>query len=265
MAEPLHEHLASLTPAIRAAHPLLLFSDFDGTLVPIKQHAADCYLDPTITTVLQTLDGLPETHVGVISGRSLKDLKPRVGLKELAYAGNHGLEIDGGTEFFHEPTAVGRQPELEEIVTGLEKVLNTVPNVWVEHKGVSASVHYRAVAEDAIPFVLETVQRITEIACQSGLFVLRPGKCVLEIRPTVNWHKGSAIRWLANRQIKIGDEPQIIFLGDDNTDEDAFAVLTEWTTIRVGPGTTKARYFVNDVNEVHGFLHWLLGIRHTSP
>jgi trehalose 6-phosphate phosphatase len=257
-ALPLQPHLNALADRIRSAHPLLFFTDFDGTLVPIKQNAAECFLRPDIAHLLDALQHCPHTRVGVVSGRSLADLRPRLTATNFVLAGNHGLEIDARDEQFHEPTAVERQPELEAIVHTLDAVLSTIPGVWVEHKGLSATVHYRGVPDDVIPFVRETVQRLTQVARQSGLFVVRDGKSVQEIRPAVNWHKGFAIRWLMTRWTTPDDHPHVIFIGDDTTDEDAFGLLPDDTTIRVGGNPTLARYHVDGVAEVHHFLRWLL-------
>ena len=82
---------------------------------------------------------------------------------------------------------------------------------------------------------------------------------VLEIRPAVDWHKGKAVDWLARQMSPICAEPLLIYLGDDDTDEDVFAAWPGAITVSVGENpNTLANYSVRDPNEVHAFLRWLL-------
>ena len=89
--------------------------------------------------------------------------------------------------------------------------------------------------------------------------MLRSGKMVLEIRPAVDWHKGKAVEWLTKKMSPICAEPLLIYLGDDDTDEDVFAAWPREITVCVGENpNTLANYSVRDPNEVHAFLRWLL-------
>ena len=88
------------------------------------------------------------------------------------------------------------------------------------------------------------------------MFRVNHGRKVLEILPRTAWHKGAAVQWILGQ---LGIEGMLaVYLGDDSTDEDAFAVLTDAITVRVGgPPETCARYRVPDPAAVYDFLHWL--------
>ena len=82
---------------------------------------------------------------------------------------------------------------------------------------------------------------------------------IIEIRPRVDWNKGTAVRWIQDRLQADGALPFII--GDDRTDEDAFDAIDDAVTIRVGPEeSTAARYCLPDQEAVGEMLHWLLGV-----
>ncbi len=93
----------------------------------------------------------PRFSVAIVSGRGLADLRTRVDLENLIYAGNHGLEISGPGVDFIEPAAVERLKSLGELSRHLRARLNHIPGVEVENKILSASVHYRRAASRHSP------------------------------------------------------------------------------------------------------------------
>ena len=114
----------------------------------------------------------------------------RVGLPELIYAGNHGLEIQGPGLDFVEPTAAALIDRLHELTTRLEESLERFPGSLVESKRLTASVHYRNVAPELWDELRQMVQDV--VANDADHFVLTSGNRVWEIRPRVDWHKGQA-------------------------------------------------------------------------
>ena len=256
MSRPLSDALPLLSAALRAGHPLLLFCDFDGTLVEINDTPFDVFPLPTVQAALARIAAHPQATVAIVSGRDLADLKPRVGVDGIAYAGNHGLEIHGAGFEFTEPTADSLRAALNEIVTQLADAVRTMPGAWVQFKGLTATVHHRQTPADAVPELTATVQRL--IAPYTDRFALKTGKMVLEVRPLVDWHKGHAVHWLTERFAIDHPEPIAVFLGDDVTDEDAFAMLPHGVTVLVGPPRpTAARYRVDQPTDVAAFLGWL--------
>ena len=128
----------------RADKVLLLF-DYDGTLTPIVQRPEDALLSGETRDLLQSAAALPKFVVGIVSGRGLEDLSKLANIPGLIHAGNHGMEIRGqGIEFTH-PGAVASRAILDRAEHILLEALGSVPGVIVEHKGLTLTVHYRAV------------------------------------------------------------------------------------------------------------------------
>ena len=191
-----------------------------------------------------------------MSGRSLADVAGRVGLPGLIYAGNHGLEIRGPGMAFVEPTAAATERRLHEVMESLQHRLSAVAGALVEPKGLTASVHYRNVAPEHRDELAAVVHQAVDT--DKTHLVLSSGHAVWEIRPRVAWHKGNAMVWTI-RQLGNSANRLTFFVGDDRTDEDAFASLPDGVTVKVGsPGVpTQARYLLADPDAVHSFLGWL--------
>ncbi|MBI3998016.1 MAG: bifunctional alpha,alpha-trehalose-phosphate synthase (UDP-forming)/trehalose-phosphatase [Armatimonadetes bacterium] len=244
--------------------------DFDGTLVPIADRPQDVVLTPAMRGRLARLSASPRCVAGVISGRALEDLRARVGLPDLLYAGNHGLELAGpGRTMVHRDAAVA-QDLIARVCARLRERLRDIEGVMIEDKGITATVHYRLVQRGEI----ERVQRevMEELAgTLPGRLITRQGKMALEIRPDLDWHKGKAARWLLAGVLgeEWEDRAAVIYAGDDSTDEDAFATLAPiGITIRVGPGSpvTAARYVVRDTDEMGRLLDALADwVQGTGP
>jgi trehalose-phosphatase len=252
---PLHlfDPLKDLAERIRSGRRVILFTDFDGTLVPICDKPLAVVAGDEVRMLLKSL--AKQGGVAVVSGRDLADLCPRVRVEGITYAGNHGLEIRGPGYEYRVPAAVDRVGELRAIVAELTHALSGVLSAWVQNKELTASVHYRQVEPTQVPQVFEIVERVT--APHREHFELRQGKMVLEVRPRVNWHKGEALKWLWT---KMEATPTTIgiYLGDDATDEDAFAALPDGVTVLVGsPRPSEARYRLTGPDEVIEFLRWL--------
>lgn len=261
----LANELDSLAPCLRKAQKLLFFSDFDGTLVPINNRPTACFLEPTVRLILSQLAEKDHTNAAIISGRELNDLRKRVNVSGISYAGNHGLEIEGPGFAFHEPQAVNMIKDLHELADRLERGLAGVPGAWVQDKGLSASVHFREVNPAQVPKLIQVVHDITTPSVEAKKIVLNSGRKVLEIRTAVNWHKGSAVSWLINKLSPKDNALLTIYFGDDNTDEDAFSVLPEGITVCVGKvHDTLAKYHVRDHLEVHAFMLYLLELRRSG-
>ena len=133
-----------------------------------------------------------------------------------------------------------------------------MPGALVEPKGLTTSVHYRNVSPEHRDDLARIVHEA--VATDAARFVLTAGHCVWEIRPRVRWHKGQASTGSsAISEIRRGR--LVFYLGDDRTDEDAFASLPDGVTVKVGsPGApTRARYRLPDPDSVQAFLVWLVG------
>jgi len=243
---------------------VLLALDFDGTLAEIVPDPADATLPESIFKLLEALNNQPRFTVAVVSGRSLVDLKERVRLPDVAYAGDHGLEISGPGFHHIPPEAEEFRTTVAEIGEALEAALEGIPGVIFEHKGLSMSIHYRLTPSGQRAAALRTIRRVTKPYLDRDAARVVKGKEVVNLLPPVDWHKGAALKWLINlldtmpRRVG-GILP--IYIGDDVTDEDAFkAVRESGFAVRVGrpKPTSAAPYYVKSTTEVEEVLQALL-------
>jgi trehalose-phosphatase len=202
---------------------------------------------------LEKLRDLPSVYLAVISGRSLEDLREKVGVLDIIYAGNHGLEIENPDGRHKKMFSSVRRRELKKITQNVQNSLKEIPGILFEEKGPILSVHYRNVPQrffDRIPQVLKK-----ELQQRRGRWKTASGKMVFEIRPNVEFHKGEAVREILKTFPSLGLLP--IYLGDDQTDEDAFRVLKgQGISVFVGPGgfSSEADFFLRNPDEVQEFL-----------
>jgi trehalose 6-phosphate phosphatase len=179
-----------------------LFLDVDGVLAPIVPRPEDARVPDETRAELRRLNQL-YALVACISGRAGDDAQRIVGIPELVYVGNHGLELDG---------------EAAEWGDRLQRLLADVGWPATENKQLTASLHYRdSEDENAALAVLQDVKARAE---REG-FVARFGRKVLEVLPPLEMHKGTAVRQLlAERSLS-----RALYAGDDTTDLDGFRAL----------------------------------------
>jgi trehalose 6-phosphate phosphatase len=253
MTRSLWEHRHEILARLAAAPAFLLALDFDGTLSPLVPAPDQAQLLPITRGALIALSQNPKLALAFISGRGLADLKARVGWKGPIYAGNHGLEISGPGFYFVKTEAEQQREALRRLSESLARALGHINGAEIEHKGLTTSVHYRRVA----PSEREEVRKLVAHAVTAHEdFHLKNGNMVFEIWPRVDWDKGKALSWIAAQLGNHGTN--VLYLGDDATDEDAFAALPEGITVKVGARqNTAAQFHLADHQEVQRFLLWL--------
>lgn len=257
----------SFSADIRSASHVLLLSDYDGTLTPIVSRPDEALLSPEVREKLRTLAGKPAFSVGIISGRSLSEARAMVGIEEIYYAGNHGLEIEGPGLKFISRAAVAAQTTIKDLVRQLSARLGGIKGVIIEDKGLSLSVHYRLVSSSEESQVAEIVHQITSPLLGEGKIRVTSGKKVWEVRPPIDWHKGKAVEAITEKikaLLKL-EQPVTIYMGDDTTDEDAFMILHRpqgWSIFVGGENaSSNADYFLNSTSEVEIFLTRLIELK----
>ena len=234
---------------------ILLLLDFDGTLSEIVPTPDAAVLRPGNARALDLLGTKPEYTVGIVSGRALEDVVVRVGLPDLVYAGNHGMEIEGPGFRYQHPDVSRVVPSWTEMATRLRLDLAGVPGTQVEDKRLTLTVHYR----QSPALHHEEIQSIVSAAADPGVadgrFRLTHAKAAIEVRPAVDWHKGRALEFIRSR-LSPGAYP--IYIGDDQTDEDAFtaAQIAGGCGIFVGPqaARTCARFRLDSPEAVSAAL-----------
>lgn len=245
---------------------LVAFLDFDGTLSGLVDDPDDAVL---ASGMAETLDDLARrATVAIVSGRGADDVRARVGRPDVWVAGSHGFEILSPSGERHErPEAAAAATALAEAATRLEQVLAAIDGVRVERKHLGLSVHDRMVDADHVD---EVRRAAAEEAARHPELRVTHGKRVTELRPDVDWHKGEAVRWLLGRCDPV-DQPVALYVGDDTTDEDAFAALgPEDLSVVVAAGgasdrPTVAQWRVTDPDEVRELLSRLASITGHGP
>ncbi|ELY37247.1 trehalose-phosphatase [Halalkalicoccus jeotgali] len=230
---------ARIRERVEAAEGLLLCTDFDGTLAPIETDPQAPEIVPENRRVLRALRDTAGVRVAVVSGRALADVRERVGIEGIAYAGNHGLELQRRDATAVHPIAAKHRGRIARIVEALKAALAGIEGAAVEDKSVTATVHYRKTPDERIRQVREAVETALE-RFGDGRVRRTGGKEIIELRPAVRWHKGMAVSLLAADHE--GWLP--IYIGDDTTDESAFRAVEDGLAIYVGSGETAAHYRV---------------------
>lgn len=239
-----------------------LFIDYDGTLTPIAEHPDKAVICQGMRNILRDLSTKPGCSIGIISGRSLKDIKSMVGLEGIIYVGNHGLEIEGPKIKFKSQISSRLASIIRNLKEELTDKLSGIKGIFVEDKNVTLSVHYRLATRSGYLSARKIIEEVIRPLSARNKIKVSYGKKVTEIRPPVQWNKGKVVAWLLARQTFIlGDYPIMpVYLGDDATDEDAFAMLkNKGLTIYIGrPKKSQARYYLKDTREVFEFLKKIL-------
>ncbi len=232
---------------------VVLFLDYDGTLVPIQRTPAEAVLDPKTKAVLQLLADRPDVTLCIATGRAHADITGKVPPAIRLVIANHGFEVSMSGSVWVHPLARTLQPLLLELECGLRRELAPVKDLLIENKQYNLTIHYRNVDELAVDLVKAAVVRAVQP--HAGLLKLTRGKKVLEVRPDIDWNKGLAAEWMLE-YIPRPDGAVVFYLGDDRTDEDAFRVLgKKAVTVVVGEkAQTAALYAVGTPLDVTRFL-----------
>ena len=230
-----------------AASNVLLAFDYDGTLAPIVRDPDEAHPNPSTQALLARLTVL--FPCAVISGRARADALKRLGEVQLwGASGNHGAEILGRPERY--------ELLVQDWAALFRESLADHPGVLIEDKRFSVSVHYRNATDEraALAAIEQTAARL------EGARVL-PGKKVVNAVPAGAPDKGVALdcmrRWSGC--------DTAVYVGDDVTDEDAFALASEEVlAIRVGPSPgSRAPWYLEDQREVDKLLERLVACRAT--
>jgi len=240
---------------------IALFLDFDGTLVPIQKDPAQCFLSEKMKRHLKLLSSFPNCWVSILSGRMLSDVRKRVGIQKIYYAGNHGLDISGPGIRYVYPTAVSTKPLIRRVSRIIEKEIVSIKGAWIEDKKYTVTLHFRSVKKSDVPIVKKIFYNIVAEFLNKKLLAVVKGKKILELVPAISWNKGMALRYILER---LGDKHLPIYIGDDITDEDAFkSIRNKGITVRVGRSRkTLAGYYLKRQSEVSEFLHRIIiGLR----
>ncbi len=252
-ARPLPSALAHTDEIVARLNgrPRAILLDYDGTLTPIAAKPELAILDAGVRDLLRRLETV--ATVGIITGRDMATIRNLIGVDGLAVASDHGFDVllpDG-----HRTTVPGAEvygAVIDALGSAAETALEGLEGAMVEVKPYSVAIHFRQTPDAQVAAVEAAVGDVIRDFPQ---FRAAPGKKVLELRPDMDWHKGSAL--LAIIEALGVDPDRTLFIGDDVTDEDAFRALGDrGTTILVAeePRQTAARYRLRNTGEVARLL-----------
>jgi len=234
-----------------------LFLDVDGTLLEIAETPQAVQVPASLKQLLDDVRSRLDGALALVSGRSLANLDQLFSPLQFVAAGVHGCERRTADGLVLRPevdaAALARvHEELAGFVRAHEGLL-------LEDKHYALAMHFRRA-----PQMQEEVYRVMNLALEElgPAFALQEGKSVLELRPSA-WTKGSSITAFMQEPPFAGRIP--VFVGDDVTDEHAFAVVNEMQgiSIRVGkPAATLAHHRLDSVSDVR---RWLSTVPPVTP
>ena len=264
----LFENIQIVNELLRTREKVILLTDFDGTLTPIQESPDLAILSEETRQILIKFSQDKAIFLGIITGRSLRQIKKLVNIPKILYAANHGIELEGPGIRFSSPEAKKARCNLWHIYMRLFKSLHHIEGIYLEDKGYTVSLHYRLVkkAKD-VEFIMKTLTNITKPYLEKKALSLSTGKMVYEIRPPVRWNKATTIQWLLTNYfpLNFGEDTLLIYLGDDKADIQVFNTLKgKELTIFVGnpSDTSAANYYVHSPEEVKVFLEHLYEQKH---
>ncbi len=240
-------------PLAQNNRPWVLLLDVDGTLLEFADEPAAVIVNAQLHRVLRDLHRALGGALALVSGRRLEDVDRLFDEPGWAAAGLHGLQLrHAGQDISERVIDPAQQAHLHAAV---RKLMEAFPAARVEDKGVAVAVHCREV-----PSLWPALQA----ACAALLpsvpgYELQPGNLVLEFKP-VGSDKGRAVRELLSTPWAAGRTA--VYVGDDLTDEHAFAVVNELGGISVRVGyrePTLARFGLADPTAVQAWLEHVLG------
>ena len=246
--------LKNVQEIARHGRRFAIFLDYDGTLTPIVSHPEKALLSDSMRQALQSL--VMQAPVAILSGRDLDDVRQRVNIGAIVYAGSHGFDI-AGPRGVRKEIATEFLPGLDMVEQELGKQLAGIAGATAERKRFSIAAHYRNVNASDIPKVERAV---SEVAARHRELRKMDGKKVYELLPDIDWDKGKAVLWLLENQGLERAKVRPIYIGDDRTDEDAFRALEKsgvGILVSEQPRPTAARYSLKDPPEVERFLREL--------
>nr|MBN1230042.1 trehalose-phosphatase [Anaerolineae bacterium] len=252
--------LNKLALRLRKAARVRLFLDYDGTLAGFAETPDKIIPDPGLADLLSRFVDHTRFRVAVISGRRLSHIEKLLPIPGLLLAGTYGIELrtPAGDRINRLELAAVR-PTLEQIKPLWENLVSNGKGFYLEDKGWSLAIHARFAQDDDAQTLLESARTLAGDMIDPRVYHLRDGHKFLEVAPILA-NKGQAVRYIQKHYPWPGAE--LVFVGDDDKDEDAFAVINDLggTSIVVAtpPRSTAATHRLESPPAVRAWLTGLL-------
>ena len=237
------------------AHLALLF-DYDGTLTPIVAHPRLARLDRAMRAVLRRLASRPDVSLGIISGRSLDDLRRLTRIPRAILAGTCGLEIEREGVALYGVARGPTRTAIRRIMKSLQSVLEPYRGAWIEDKQIALTVHYRAVAARQAARVRQCAFQVLGKYAKTVQWT--EGPKAIEILPELGVNKGTAVRKIVRRLALAG--PAVFYAGDATNDIEAFRSVRELGGLAAkigGKPIKQAKHHLASPAKLREVLAWL--------
>jgi trehalose 6-phosphate phosphatase len=223
---------------VRRAPRCAVILDFDGTLVDFAERPEEVRVPAELKAILSRLAKHKKLYLAILSGRTMRDLQKLLDVEGLKLYGLHGSQEETRSKSLSGEAKMA----LEATSTYLRAWFHSLPEVWIEDKGMSFAVHYRQASEEVARIAWQIV--LQAVGPFRRMLRVLEGELVWEVLPRELGDKGAAIQRLLGKRSpgRLG-----IYLGDDPTDEPAFEALKRGITIHVGNWEgTRAAYQLPD-------------------
>ncbi len=236
----------------RCSRKIVLFLDYDGTLMRFHRQPEDARPDESVLELLRNLNALDGVTLVLSSGRDRSNLQRWFDTEHFFIGAGHGAWIREEDGSWHKASV--RVPDWKDTIRPIiQGMVDRTPGASMEEKEFSLAWHYRN-SEPELATVRMAELRETLITLTNNLELsVLDGNCVLEVKPA-HIHKGRVVHHFLER----GPWDLVMAIGDDATDEYMFQALPpDAISIKVGVGTTAAEHSIGGVEKVHELLHSL--------
>ncbi|MGE5139584.1 MAG: trehalose-phosphatase [Rudaea sp.] len=233
--------LDSVLDHLNAGERVHLFLDYDGTLVPIARTPEEALPAPALLELLSRLTRRAKLRVMILSGRPLAWLQQKLPVQGLWLGGTYGTELQLDREAVTRCDSILIRPKIEQIRNYWMALVGGRDGFLVEDKGLAVALHARFAEQAEAELVLREASKRARELLDDEHFRILGGDRFLEAAPVLA-HKGQTVASLLDHESNRDVLP--VYIGDDDKDEEAFAVIRErgGLSIAVGPprGPTQA-------------------------
>jgi len=227
--------MAVIRRHLRANGQLVLFLDYDGTLVPIARTPEQARPDKDLLTLLTELVNAPTFDTIILSGRSLSSLQTMLPISGLTLAGTYGIEIWREGKITLRGVETNKiRPVIKRVKSEWKRLVGKRKGFLLEDKGLTIALHARWAKDAEADLVLETARDLAFLLLPTPPFRLLGGDRFLEVAPSAA-HKGQTVDWLLDQIHAPNALP--VYFGDDDKDEEAFIAVHGQRGISIGVDT----------------------------